>query len=261
MAGVRDEYHFSMSIGKGLFTELLTAALPYKIQSGRFHLTDNLRSAARQLQVKQKVAGLLEGPEGSALVRVKDRAASVWHNRRDQVYDTLDKVLRVEGDWEVLLDADGSEFTYGEQEIGAEAYFKAVATGKAVLLGENLELPFRLEKRVGAEVHLGGIHYDNHKQEIVGQVQGVGVDLGGSLLLKLLNDVLGKVLEQQAQERLNPVTVLPKAQLDELVAGAATAIKLKMEVSDVALEVGEEMMTLKVRFGFTQLQLEDGRTR
>lgn len=257
MASVQDEYHFSMSIGKGLFTELLGAALPYKIQSGTFNLSENLRTAARQLQVKQRVAGLLEGPEGSALVRVKTRAATVWEGRRGQVYETLDKVLRVEGDWEVLLDGEGSKFNYGEQQIGAEAYFKAVASGKAILLGENVELPFRLEKRVGAEIALGGIHYDGTKKEIVGQVQDVGLDLGDSLPLKLLNDILGKVLEQQAQEKLNPVTVLPKAQLDELVAGAGTALKLKMEVSDVHLEVGEEFMTLKVRFGFSQLQLAE----
>jgi hypothetical protein len=45
--------------------------------------------------------------------------------------------------------------------------------------------------------------------------------------------------------------------LDELVAGAGSALKLKMEVSDVHLEVGEEFMTLKVRFGFSQLQLAE----
>jgi hypothetical protein len=252
-----EEFHFSISLGKGLFTELLSAALPYKIHGGTFHLTENLRQAARQLQVKQKVAGLLTSQESEALVRVKDRASAAWSNRKDQVYEVVDRVMRVEGDWEVVLDREGSEFSYGEQEIGAEAYFKLVATGKCVLLDENLELPFTLEKRVGAEVHLGDLHYDAGKKEVVGKVRDVGVDLGDALPLKLLNDVISKVLEQQADERFNPVTILPKRQLDELVAGAATAIKLKMEVTDVVLEVGEDVMTLKVKFGFSQLQLED----
>jgi hypothetical protein len=39
------------------------------------------------------------------------------------------------------------------------------------------------------------------------------------------------------------------------VGGAGAALKLRMEVTDVALEISEEYMTLKVRFGFTQLQL------
>ena len=64
------------------------------------------------------------------------------------------------------------------------------------------------------------------------------------------------VLEQQAG-RFGRVPILKKDQLDELVGGAGSALKLRMEVTDVALDIEAEQATLKVRFGFSQLQLED----
>ena len=50
---------------------------------------------------------------------------------------------------------------------------------------------------------------------------------------------------------------LPKAQIDEMLAPVSESpLKLKMDVEDMALDVDEEDITLKIRFGFTQLQLE-----
>ena len=252
---IAEDFHFSMSIGKGLFTELISAALPMKLIGGEFTLSDGLRDAARQLQVKQRVVGLLESGENEALTKVRDKARDVWGARRGQVYETLDKLIQVDGDWEVKLDREGSEFHYGQQAIGAEAYFKMMASGQVRLLQSQVELPFTIERRIGAEIGLGDVRYDAGKQAIVGDIQNVGVDFGDHIFFKLLNDVVYKVIEQQLG-KFNPVTVLPKAQLDELVGGAGTAIKLKMEVTDVVLEIGEQQMTLKVKFGFTQLQLD-----
>jgi len=252
---IAEDFHFSMSIGKGLFTELISAALPMKLIGGEFTLADALRDGARQLQVKQRVAGLLEAPENTALLKVRDKARETWGARRGQVYELMDRLVQVDGDWEVQLDREGSEFHYGHQEIGAEAYFKLVSTGQIRLLQSQVELPFTIERRLGAEIGLGDVRYDQGKQAIVGDIKNVGVDFGDHLFFKLLNDVVYKVIEQQLG-RFNPVTVLPKAQLDELVGGAGTALKLKMEVTDVVLHIGEEQMTLKVKFGFTQLQLD-----
>lgn len=254
---ISENYHFSISLGKALFSDLLGAMLPFRVGGGPFNLTENLRQLARQFQVKEKVAGLLEGPQNPALNRVKEKAQVVWGERREQFYDLLDKVIRVEGTWEVLVDKDGSEFIYAPQEIGAEAYFKLVAKGTATLLRENVTMPFELEKRLGAQIHLGDIRYDADRRALVGTLKDLGVDLGDNILLRLANDGLARLLEQQGA-RFNPVQILPKEQLDGLVGGAGTALKLKMEVTDVALEIGEEMMTLKVRFGFTQLQLAGG---
>jgi len=254
---IGESYDFSMSIGKSLFTKLLGEALPMEVKKGPFNLTQNLRDAARQLQVKEKVAGLLEGPQNDALIRVKDRAKDVWGHRREQVYDTLDRLIRIEGDWEVHIDDKGSEFKFAEQKLGLEAHALLVAHGTATLLDQNIEIPFRLEKRLGAEVGLGDIHYDPNQQAIVGNVKDVGVDLGENILLRIANDIIGKVIEAQALPQVNPLTVLPKKQVDEALAGATAAIKLQMEVTDIILDINDEYVTLKVKFGFQQLQIED----
>jgi hypothetical protein len=242
---IADGFHISLTLGKGLFTELLGAALPVSIQKGPFNLVQNARDLARQLQVKEKVAGLLEGPDNEALVRVKDRAATVWGNRREQVYELVDRVIRIEGDWEVQLAKEGTDFKFGKQQIGAEAHVNLIARGTATLLDENIQVPFTIEHSVGEQ------------EALVGVVQDVGVDLGQNILLRLANDIASKLIEEQALPQVNPVTVLPKAQLDEAIGGAATAIKLKMEVTDVELNIDDEYATFKVKFGFKQLQIED----
>ncbi|MCP4807892.1 MAG: hypothetical protein GY884_21320 [Proteobacteria bacterium] len=256
-AQIGESYDISLSIGKSLFTKLLGEALPVKVQSGPFILTENLRSAARQLQVKERVAGLLEGPQNDALIRVKDRAKETWGNRREQVYDAMDRLIKVEGDWEVHIDDEGSDFKFSEQKLGLEAHAKLVAHGTATLLDQNIEIPFRVEKRIGAEVGIGEVRYDADQQAIVGEVTDVGIDLGENIVLRLANDIIGKLIESQALPQVNPVTVLPKKQLDEALVGATAAIQLKMEVTDIILDIDDRFVTLKVKFGFTQLQLED----
>ena len=54
---------------------------------------------------------------------------------------------------------------------------------------------------------------------------------------------------------MNPVPILRKDQLEEMVSPAGGPLRLKMGVEDVALDISDEEMTLKVRFGFQQLQL------
>jgi hypothetical protein len=56
-------------------------------------------------------------------------------------------------------------------------------------------------------------------------------------------------------EKVNPVHILKKSQLEEMVSPAGGPLRLKMGVEDVALDISEEEMTLKVRFGFSQLQI------
>ncbi|MCB9745970.1 MAG: hypothetical protein H6740_25570 [Alphaproteobacteria bacterium] len=253
---IAENYHFQISLSRALFSDLLGAALPFRVGGGPFNLVENARQVARQLQVKEKVSGLLTGPENAALIAVRDRARDAWGARRERVYAVVNDLVKIEGEWEVQVDRDGSEFTYATQEIGADAYFKARASGTATLLRENIEIPFTLEKRAGAKLRLGNIHYDGAARQVVGELRGVGIDLGDNVLLKLANDLVSQLLVQQT-ERFNPVPILKKDQLDELVGGAGSALKLRMEVTDVALDIEAEQATLKVRFGFSQLQLED----
>jgi hypothetical protein len=255
---IGDGFHFSISLGKALFNELLGAALPVEIKKGSFDLVQNARDIAHQLQVKEKVAGLLtdSNPEG-ALVKVKDRAADLWGQRREDVYQVINDLVRVEGEWKLELDRNGSELMYGQQAVGAEAHVKLTADGKATLLRENIELPFKFEKRIGAEAWLKEIRYDQGKEAIVADLKDVGLKLGENIVFRLANDLIHKLLEEQVT-KVNPVPILPKSQLDGMLAPVAESpLKLQMDVETMVLEVNEDQIALKVRFGFTQLQITD----
>lgn len=254
-----NDYHFSISLGRTLFSELLGAALPLEIKRGAFDLVQNARDLARQLEVKEKVAGLLvDRDPQDALVKAKDRVAEVWRDRREDVYALLNEMVKVEGEWQLELDRRGSDLQYGVQKVGAEATVKLVAEGKATLLKENVELPFKFEKRVGAHAWLADIRFDKGQQALVADVKDVGLNLGESLVFRLVNDLVHKLLDEQVT-KVNPVKILPKAQFDEMLGPVAESpLKLKMDVDEMMLEVDEQHITLKVRFGFQQLQLTAG---
>ncbi|MFZ5477002.1 MAG: hypothetical protein ACOZNI_09535 [Myxococcota bacterium] len=251
-----DGYHLKFTIGKQLWNDLFSAGLPFKVGDGQFDLLPNLRQGLKRLEVREKVRGLLEDREVPAvIVRGGEVARGVWHNRREQVYTVIKDLLRVEGDWRVEIDRDGSDFKYAEQRFGVEAHVKCVATGKVYLMRENLEFPFVIEKRIGAEAALADIQYDKDRKALVGTLKDVSVDLGENFILQLLNRGAEYLLAQQTP-KVNPVPILKKEQLEEMVGPAGGPLRLKMGVEDVALDITEEELTLKVRFGFTQLQIE-----
>lgn len=250
-----DGFHLSLSIGKSLWDDLVKAALPLTVQKGEFELASLVHQGVRQLQVKEKVVALLEDRQPPPVVdRARQRAADIWGRRRTQVYKTIRDVVSVEGDWKLEVDDQGTEFHYGHQKIGVDAHVKATVNGRARLLRSNIEFPFTLTKRLGATCHLGQIHYDQTDRAVIGMIEEPAIDLGDHAVLKLLNRAAAMVLEQQIQ-RFARVPILRKDQLEEMVSPAGGPLKLQMGVQDVVIEVTEENLTLKVRFGFTQLQL------
>lgn len=252
---ISDSFHLSLSIGKSLWDDLVGAALPARVSEGSFELTRAVYQGVKQLQVKEKVVALLESEETPDVVRsARQRASTVWHQRREQVYGLIKEMVRVEGEWTLDIDREGTEFHYAEQKIGVDAHVKAVVQGRAFLLKNNLELPFTIEKRLGAACYLGNIHFDKDKRAVVGEIIDPEIDLGEHFILQFLNQGLSRIAEQQIH-RFNPVPIIKKDQVEEMVAPAGGPLKLKMGVDDIALEVTEQNLSLKVRFGFSQLQL------
>ncbi len=251
-----DGYHLKFTIGKALWNELFSVGLPFRIQDGQFDLVQNVRAGVKQLGVREKVRGLLEDREvPRVLVRGKEVARGVWVARREQVYRVVNDLVAVQGDWRLDVDREGSNFHYSRQRFGVEAHVKAVASGKVLLLRQNVEFPFVIEKRIGAQASLGDIHYDNEKRALVGELGGVTVDLGENFVLQLLSRAAEYLLSQQVP-KVNPVPILKKDQLEEMIGPAGGPLKLKFVVEDVGLDIDEDELTLKVRFGFSQLQLE-----
>lgn len=251
-------HHLSLSLSRELWRELLGAALPIHLAGGQLDLAQNARTMLKQLAVRERVAGLLEDRQPPApLVRAKDRARALWHARRAGVYRRANELVRVEGEWRVELDQIGTDLKYGRQQIGADAYVRGVAEGTLYLMKENVELPFKIEKRLGASIALKNIHYDPTQRAVIGSLQDLGVYLGDNAVLQLVSRLAEYLLEQQVP-RVNPVPILKRDQVDDMVGPVGGPLKMKMGVEDLELEITEQDMTLKVRFGFTQGQLTDG---
>jgi len=249
--------HLSLSLSRELWREMLRAALPIRLAQGELDLAQNVRAGLKQLGVRERVAGLLEDrtpPE--PLLRVKDRAKQIWRNRRDRVYQRANDLVRIEGEWRVELDSLGTELSYGDQQVGADAYVKGVAEGTVYLLKENVEFPFLIEKRIGASVALKDIHYDPGHRAVIGSVRDLGVYLGDNAVLQLLSRLAEYALEQQLP-RVNPVPIIKRDQVEDMVGPMGGPLQMKMGVEDLELVISDEEMTLRIRFGFTQAQLTD----
>lgn len=250
-------WHLTLGLSRELWNDLLKAALPVKITEGEFDATRLARQGLRQLQVRQRVAGLIEdrAPPEQVMV-ITRRARDEWRKRRAGVVRRVDDLVRITGTYRVELDDVGSTLRYGHQEVGADAYVRAVLEGTIVLLRQNVEIPFTIEKRVGASVTLGEIHFERGQAAIIGSLRDVGLHLGEGTVLELLNR-LGEYLIEQQLPNTNPVPILRREQVDELVGGLGGTLRMKMGVEAMDLEVTEDDLTLCVKFGFANLQLED----
>jgi hypothetical protein len=254
-AQLTDDYHLSLSIGKALWDDLVGAALPLKVRDGTFDLGKVVISGMKQIGVRQRVRGLLEDRTPPApLVRVKDKAAQLWSEHREDVFQVVSEMFRVEGDWMVEIDEEGTEFHYAPQKIGIDAHVKATINGTAFLVRDSVEIPFTIEKRLGATAHMGNIRYDKDIRAVVGDVQDPFIHLGDGVILQALSQAAATLLSQQS-ERFNKTPLIKKDQLEEMVAPAGGPLKLKMGIDDVRIEVSEQNLQLKVRFAFEQPQL------
>jgi len=254
-AQLTDDYHLSLSIGKALWDDLVGAALPLKVRDGTFDLGKVVVSGMKQIGVRQRVRGLLEDRTPPAtLVRAKDKAAQLWSDHREDAFQVVSEMFRVEGDWMIEIDEEGTEFHYAPQKIGIDAHVKATINGTAFLVRDSVEIPFTIEKRLGATAHMGNIRYDKDIRAVVGDVQDPFVHLGDGVILQALSQAAATLLSQQT-ERFNKTPLIKKDQLEEMVAPAGGPLKLKMGIDDVRIEVSEQNLQLKVRFAFEQPQL------
>ena len=252
---IDDGYHLSFSIGKSLWDDLVGSALPVKIKEGTFDLGRNVYQGVKQLQVREKVAALLEDREApAALTKARSAAADLWSSRREQVYKLIDELVHVEGEWSFEVDRDGTEFQYAPQKLGVDAHVKATTVN--VLLKNNVEIPFTIEKRLGATAAIGDIKYDKDTRTITGEVMDPAIDFGDSVVANLISEAVATVLGNQVAQRVGRVPILKKDQLDEMLAPAGGPLKMKMSVEDVALDVSDSELTLRVKFGFEQKQIE-----
>jgi len=249
--------HLTLSLSRELWSELLTAALPVRLAGDDIDFGRYARSAVKQLGVRQRVAGLLEDRDPpERLIRAKDRALDLWNKRKPGVYRRLNELVRVEGTWKVELDDMGTDLRYGQQRVQADAYVRGVAEGTVWLLKENVKFPFTLERRIGASVAVGDIRYDKSHEAVIGSLQDLGLYIGDGAVMQLLARFAEYALEQQIP-RANPVPILKREQVQQMVGPMGGPLKMTMGVEDLELHISEADLALKIRFGFARAQLTD----
>ena len=244
-----EPHHLSLSLSRELWNELLAAALPVRIAGQSIDLTRQVRDAVGRLRFREQVRGLIEDRRSPEVLR---QVRELWHQRRDELFDRLDEVVKIDGEWQIELDAFGTELRYGRQRVNADAYVRARIDGTIHVLRDNVELPFSLERRVGASVALGDIRYDEVQNAVVGRLQDFTLDLSeDNALFKVLAQGLGTLLDQQLP-RAQPVTILRRGQVEEMVGPMGGSLQMRLGVDDLDLVVDEGQMTLRVRFGFVK---------
>ena len=252
----RERWHLTLGIRKEMWDKLLMAALPVKVASGEFDLVHDMGAAADRLDLRSRVKGLLEDSRPPEVIRrVQERAIALWRERRGQAKELVHEMVKVRGTWRVQIEQEGSEFFYAQQRVGLQARVSVRAEGMAYLVRNNLEFPFVLEKSASAALALTDIHYDKGMQALVGNLGGLLVDLGDHVLYQFLGRAAEVGLEKQFPN-VNPFKMLSREQLEGFVSPAGGALRLNMGVEDLDLEVNVETVTLKVRFGFAQKQIE-----
>ncbi len=258
-----DGYHLSLGLSRELWEDLLRAALPITLSDGRVDLIAAARASVRQLGVRERIAGLLEdrGPKGfRSPLRLRERSRAVWRQQRAGLARSVQQVVRVEGTWSVVLDDAGTQLRYGRQQVAADAWVKGVAEGTLFFLRENVEIPFVLERRVGASVTLGDIRYDPGARAVIGSLQDLALHVGDHAVWQLVARGAERLLGQQ-MGTVNPVPILRRDQVEEMVGPMGGAFRVKMGVEHLDLVVTERDLQLRVRFGFTQPQLDEVRPK
>jgi hypothetical protein len=245
--------HLSLSLSREMWNEILRAALPFKLANGQFSLLGAVQGAARQLQVRERVAGLLEDRRAPvSLQRAGQRALDLWRDNRETVFGRLDELLHVEGTWRVEVDDLGTELVYGPQKVHADAWVRLVAEGKLTFLSEDLTVPFRIERRIGASLALGRIRFAPDKDAVIGNVQDLAVHIGDAAVLQILERLLESGIAQRLPS-VEPVQVLRREQVEGLVGPLGGSLHVRMGVEDLQLDIEPEKMTLHVRFGFARM--------
>lgn len=248
--------HLSLSIGHALWEELFRRALPITVQDGSWEARAMARGALRQLELRQRVAGLLEDRQPPPRLQGLARRARQGLSRGRRVLSRrVDDLIVVDGTWKVQLDDAGTELRYGHQRIEADAFVRGTVEGTLHLLGRNVEIPFTLTRRVGASLALADVHYSAEREGVVGELRDLTLHIGDNHLLQLGSRLVEQLLQPQLAG-LNPTPILRREQLEGLVGPLGGPLRMNMGIDMMDVVIDEDQLTLKVRFGFTQPQLE-----
>lgn len=252
-----DGYHLSLSISQTLWSDLLGQALPIQVGTGDFELVEQGRKLLHMAE--DQVKGLLTGAGekldqapvigGSMGKGVRGRIKGVAKRGRRFLSRKVEESVKVTGKWRVNVDQDGSDFQYHEDGLTLDARVGLMVEGRAMLLGDQFEVPFEFTHDVNATASLDDVGFNRDRNQLEGSIGGVSVSLGESLPLRLLKTVADRLIEQQIG-KMNPLPLIPSSTIENMVLPAGGPLRLSASIADLAVGINGNDLTLSVRFAF-----------
>ncbi|MCO4771661.1 MAG: hypothetical protein KDA24_16635 [Deltaproteobacteria bacterium] len=250
-------YHLSLSISQDLWSDLLGEALPFQVGEGDFDVIEGGRKLieAAETQVRGLLApveeqlneapvlGTSAGKSARASVRGLLKAGRNFASRR------VKKNVKVMGKWRARVSRDGSQFVYSEEAVTLDARAVLEVEGRALLFGEQFEVPFTITRHVDGSATLGGVNFDRTRKQLEGNLESVSLSLGESLPLRLLK-VLGERLIATQVDKVNPLPLIPGSTLQNMLLPGDGPLKVSAGIEDLYVGISDQDLTLSVRFEF-----------
>lgn len=258
MKALPDGYHLALSVSQSLWTDLLGEALPIQVAAGDWDLVDGGRKLlhAAEDQVRGLLTTVEERADATPLIgspQVKDvrtRTRGLIKRGRNFASRQVKQSVQVRGKWKARVAKEGSSFEYSEGEVTLNARAEVEVEGRAILFGDQFEVPFTLGRALDATASLNGINFNRGGKQLEGQISNVSLSLGQSLPMRLLKMLGDKIIEQQI-DRFNPLPLIPGSTLENMITPGDGPLKLSAGIDDLHVGINENDLTLSVRFAFS----------
>ena len=257
MKALPDGYHLSLTISQSLWSDLLGEALPIQVGEGDFDLVETSRRLMDQ--AGDQVRGLLTGASerldqapvlgNPAIKQVRGRLRGLARSGAQLAGGRLRDSIKVTGRWRARVSREGSRFSYHEDGVTLDARAVLEVEGRAILFGDQFEIPFAIGKDLGATASLEQVSFSTGKRQLEGQIKHVSLILGQSLPLRMLK-VLGDRLIAQQIDKLNPLPLIPGSTLESMITPGDGPLKLSAGIEDLHVGINENDLTLSIKFAF-----------
>ena len=257
MKALPDGYHLSLSISQSLWSDLLGEALPIQVGEGDFDLVETGRQLADR--AGEQVKGLLTGASekldeapvlgNPAMKSARGRVRGLAMFGAKMAADRLRDSVKVTGRWRARVSKEGSRFSYHDSGVTLDARAVFEVEGRAVLFGDQFEIPFAVGKDLAATASLEEVSFSTGKKQLEGQIKKVSLSLGNSLPLRLLKTVGDRLIAQQI-DRFNPLPLIPGSTLESMITPGDGPLKLSAGIEDLHVGINENDLTLSIKFAF-----------
>jgi len=250
-------YHLSLSISQELWADLLSEALPVQVGDGDFDMIEGGRKLleAAETQVRGLLAPVEETMNTAPLLgtsagrSVRGRMRGLLKAGRNFASRRVKNNVKVVGKWSARVSRDGSQFVYNDDSVTLDARAVFEVQGKALLFGDQFEVPFTLSRHLDGTASLGEVTFDRDRKQLEGNLEAVSLSLGESLPLRLLK-VLGERLIATQVDKFNPLPLIPGSTLQNMVTPGDGPLKLNASIDDIYVGISGQDLTLSIRFDF-----------